>query len=54
MVHHHITRSKIDFDKIESVEDIKSILKALDISWDAHSVPENIKHLVKEYDATGE
>jgi len=49
----HITnmRAKIDFDKVNTIEDIKLIIEAIQIEWRSDSIPEKIKHLTKEFDA---
>jgi hypothetical protein len=44
-------RAKIDFDKVDTIEDLKLIIEAIQIEWGANNVPEKIKHLVTEYDA---
>lgn len=39
---------EIDFDRVKTFEDVKAILEALQIAWDADKVPEQIEHLVVE------
>lgn len=41
---------KVDIEKIESIEDVKSILKFMDLHFTPQSKEEykNIKHLLKE------
>lgn len=41
-------RYRVDFDKVETIEDLKLILKALEISW--KTPPHFIMQLVERYD----
>ncbi len=47
-------KAKIDFEKVNTIEDLKLILEAIQIEWCASNTPEKIKHLVVEYDANVE
>ena len=44
-------RAKIDFEKVNTIEDLKLIIEAIQIEWSASHTPEKIKHLVVEFDA---
>jgi len=44
-------RVKIDFTKVQTIEDIKMVIDALGISWAADDSPEMISHLTEEFDA---
>lgn len=40
----------IDFDKMQSLDDIKLILKSIEIKFDGdNTIFEDIKHLLKQY-----